>query len=323
MAPAFPDVGATGLFTHGDDTQLLQLPAGFHRITGLAGFDLEPFGNAQVADNGHRIVVTTSQYGSVTGKVAVTSSTNGVSWSGFTTVRHSITLGGTERLQVAGSRIMLVGGGDQRYYPPYDWSWSGTSFGNPTSTGDPNDISAIDTTSDASGRLATVDTEVNGLMVSNFASGRKAARFLIPVSDTYAGGRAQISTNAGGAGWVVYSVQRQGVTGQILIARPIQLKALTTTVTTRGKAGRLSLTGPVSCLPSVTVAIKAAAHANRHWKVRSRTLLLNGHRVGGTLNGASLAAGRHYTLSAKATFANGRKHATLRRSLSFTTCARP
>lgn len=288
-------------------------------------------GNAQVADNGHQIVFTTSPYGSVTGRVSVARSATGATWSGFSAVAHSITLGGTERLQRAGSRIMLVAGSDLLYYPAYDWSWSGSSFGSPVRSGDSNDISTIDATSDASGRLATVDSEVGALVVSNFGSTRKAARFRIPVADTYAGGPAQVSTSPSGAGWVVYSVQREGTTGQFLIARPIRLSALTRTVTRHAKAGKLTLTGPASCLPAVSVGVGVKTHPAHHWKRHGHTLRLNGHRVGKAINGAALKPATRYTLKATATFVKnkshkGKKHKvhkTVRLSLVFTTCGRP
>lgn len=281
-------------------------------------------GNAQLADNGHQTVLTTSQYGSLSGKVSMTYKASGSStWKSFTNVAHSYTGGGIEQLRVAGGHIWMVSMSDHALYTPYIWKWNGSSFGNPTSTGDHHDVSSFDAFSDASGRLVNVSTEVGHLAVSNFGTGRKAAIFNLPVRQTYAGGVAQISTSASGRGWVVYSVQTDTAIGDFLYAQQIHVSALTRTVHARGHAGSLSLTGPVSCLPMTTVHVKVSGHPAQHWTVVAKKLRLGSHRVRSSINGAKLKPHHRYTLTGKVVFGKGGHRSSLSKSMGFTTCGRP
>ena len=132
-------------------------------------------GNAQLADNGKQTVLTTSAYGSVSGKVAVASkSSDGTKWGRFKNVAGSYTEGGIERLVTAGGHIRMVGVSAKAIYTPDSWTWNGTSFGKPKPSGDHNDVFALDTASDGSGRLVSVGTESGGLAVSNFGTGSHA-----------------------------------------------------------------------------------------------------------------------------------------------------
>ncbi len=281
-------------------------------------------GNAQLADNGKQTVLTTTQYGSLSGKVAVASKpSNGTGWSGFKNVAGSYTRGGVEQVLTAGRHIRMVGVSAKAIYTPATWTWKGTSFGQPKSTGDHNDISTIDLATDGSGRLVSVDTESPGLMVSNFGGGSHAARFLMKVKDTFAGGPAQVSTSAGGRGFLIWGIERTGVTGQILKAQAIKLPALTRTVHKRGNAGRVSLTGPASCFPATTVHVGVSGKPAKGWKVRSKTLHLGSKKQGGSLNGAKLKAHHSYTLKGTVVFSKGGSHSGVTASLKFTTCGRP
>jgi hypothetical protein len=111
-------------------------------------------------------------------------------------------------------------------YLPNSWTWKGKTFGKPKPTGDHNDIFHLDTATDGSGRLVTVATEGSGLGVSNFGKGSHAAFFQLKVKKTLAGGPAQISTTSKGRGFVVYGIDKTGVTGQVLLAQPIKLPVL-------------------------------------------------------------------------------------------------
>lgn len=181
-------------------------------------------GNAQVADNGKQTVFTTSQYGSLSGKVAVSSKrSSGTTWKSFKKVKGSYTLAGAERLVNAGGHIRMVGASGKAIYHPFTWTWKGKSFGKPKSTGDHNDISAVDAITDGHGRLITADVEVGGIMVSNFGKGSHAARFRFKVKQTFAGGTAQISTRKNGRGFLIWSIEKPGVIGQVLKAQAIKL----------------------------------------------------------------------------------------------------
>jgi hypothetical protein len=281
-------------------------------------------GNAQVADNGKQTVLTTSQYGSLSGKVTVASKpSNSTQWKSFSTVAQSYTLGGVERIQTARGHIRLVGASTKELYTPYVWNWNGKSFGKPTSTGDRNEVSSIDATTDGSGRLATVDSEVGGLAVSNFAKGNRASRFRLKVKNTYAGGYAQITTSPSGRGWIIYSIEKQGTPAQILKAQAIKLPAQTHTVTKKSKAGRVRLTGPVSCLPVTSVKVSVKAKAAHGWHVARKSLRLGSRAVHGSVNGAKLKANHTYALRGTVVFKKGGAHSGVTATLKFKTCGRP
>jgi hypothetical protein len=181
-------------------------------------------GNAQLADNGKRTVLTTSQYGSLSGKVAVASKpSKGSKWTGFKNVKGSYTRGNIEQVITAGKKIRMVGVSAKAIYTPDSWTFKGKSFGKPKASGDHNDISSIDLTTDGSGRLASVDSESGGLMVSNFGKGSSTARFLFKIKQTQAGGPAQITTRANGHGFLIWGIEKQGVSGQVLKAQAIKL----------------------------------------------------------------------------------------------------
>jgi hypothetical protein len=281
-------------------------------------------GNAQLADNGKQTVLTTSAYGSISGKVAVAfKSSNGTHWGSFKNVATSYTAGGLERLVTAGGHIRMVGVSAKAIYTPDSWTWNGTSFGKPKPSGDHNDIFSLDTATDASGRLVSIGNESGGLAVSNFGKGSHASRFLFTVKQTLAGGPAQISTSTSGRGFIVWGIEKTGVTGQILKAQAIRLSALTRTVHKNGHAGRVSLTGPASCLPATTVHLGVKGKPARGWKVASRTMHLGSKKQGGSLNGARLKAHHSYTLKGTVVFAKGGTHSSVTASLKFTTCGRP
>lgn len=281
-------------------------------------------GNAQLADNGHQTVLTTSQYGSLSGKVSMTyKSSSSTSWRSFKNVGHSYTGGNIERLYTAHGKIGMLSMSDKDLYTPYLYRWNGKTFGHPTTTGDHQEVSSFDSTTDASGRLASVSTEVGSLAVSNFGGGTRAAEFRLKVKQTFAGGRAQLTTSPSGRGWLIYSIQTDNSTGDLLYAQKIRLGALTRTVHQHGKAGTLSLTGPASCLPMTSVHTKVTGKPARHWKVVSRSLRLGSKKVGSSINGAKLKPHHHYTLKGSVSFRNGGQHTTLSKKLSFTTCGRP
>jgi hypothetical protein len=281
-------------------------------------------GNAQLADNGHQTVLTTSQYGSLSGRVSVAhKSSSSSSWSGFSTVTHSYTGGNIEKLYTAHGKIWMLGMSDKALYTPYRYRWSGKKFGGPKSTGDHQDVSSFDPTTDASGRLANVSTEVGNLAVSNFSGGSKAGEFRMKVKQTFAGGIAQVTTSPSGHGWLIYSIQTDTSTGDLLYAQRIRLSGLTRTVHQHGKPGKVSLTGPASCMPASPVHVALTGKGARPWKVAARKLTLGSKKVGSSLNGATLKPHHHYTLTGKVTFKNGGHHATLKAKLGFTTCGRP
>lgn len=280
-------------------------------------------GNAQLVDNGRQTVITTSSYGSLSGRVSVAHKASSASaWSGFSNVGHSYTGGGIEKLYTTHGTIWMLGMSDRALYTPYRYRWTGSKFTAPASTGDHNDVSSFDSTTDASGRLAAVSTEVGNLAVSNFGAGPTAAEFRIKVAQTFAGSIPQITTSASGRGWVIYSIETDNSNGDLLYAQPIRLSGLTRTVRAHRSAGRIALTGPASCMPASGVRVALQGHPARGWRITSRTVHL-GSKVGSSLDGATLKPLHHYTLKGSVTFVNGGRRSTVSTTLAFTTCGRP
>ena len=281
-------------------------------------------GNAQLADNGKQTVLTTTEYGSLSGKVAVASKpANGTQWSGFKNVGGSYTRGGVEQVITAGGHIRLVGVNAKAIYDEATWTWKGKSFGKPKASGDHNDLSTIDVNTDGSGRLVSADSEVGGVMVSNFGKGSHASHFLVKVPATFAGGPAQVSTSSSGRGFVIWGIEKTGVSGQILQARAIRLPALTHTVHRTGRGGTVALTGPTTCLPMASVHVAVKAKPGKGWKTRSKVMHLGSRKQGASLNGSSLAPSHAYTLKGTVVFGKGSAHSRVTAALSFKTCPRP
>lgn len=281
-------------------------------------------GNAQLADNGKQTVLTTSPYGQITEPVAVAhKSSAATSWSAFSNVAGSNQLSGIERLAEANGRIWLLAGRANTFYPGYTFAWTGSSFAGARATGDPRDVWSFDATTDASGRLATVSTEVGQLAISNFGTGQRAAEFTIPVKQTFAGGTPQLTTSPSGQGWVIYSVQTAASTGNLLFAQRIRLSGLTQTVRRHGAAGKVTLTGPATCMPATPVSIKIKGKAAHGWRAASKRMRLGSKKVKGSIDGASLTPNHRYTLIGSVKFRNGSRHQKVTARLSFTTCARP
>jgi hypothetical protein len=282
-------------------------------------------GNAQLADNGHQTVLTTSAYGSLSGRVSVAHKPSSASsWSGFSTVKHSYTGGNVEKLQTAHGKIYLLGMSDKALYTQYLYRWKGASFAGPVSTGDHQGISSFDPTTDASGRLASVSAQVGNFAVSNFGHGSgKAAEFHVKVKQTFAGGPVQITTSPSGRGWLVYAVETTASTGDLMYAQPIRLGGLTKKVHKHGRAGVVTVKGPVSCLPVSKVHVSVTGKPHHGWKVASKKLRLGSKKQRGTLNGGGLRAHHAYTLKGTVVFHKGHSRSAITAKLRFTTCGRP
>jgi hypothetical protein len=208
-------------------------------------------------------------------------------------------------------------------YWPVVSRFSGGSFSRPQLTGDRNNChpSTHDLVADASGRAADVSQECEDLAVANLTDTLHAAVFRFGSGGTLSNGTPQLTTRPSGRGWVVWSIE--GKTANKLLAVPVLLADRTRTATAGVSGNRAHVTGPVSCLPPETVAVRAGGTAARHWRVVSAALLLNGKAQGRSLNGAALTAGRSYTLSARVTFADGGTRRTATARLTFRACPNP
>jgi hypothetical protein len=121
---------------------------------------------------------------------------------------------------------------------------------------------------------------------------------------------------------VVYALQNETGYDQLL-AVPVLLPALTSTVSKSSVAGVARVSGPVSCLPVVTTPVAVAAASTGHWQVLSKALTLSGKSQGSVLNGALLRPGASYKLVGSVTFGDGQRRLTVKAVLAFKACPAP
>src|SRR5204862_6500681 len=111
----------------------------------------------------------------------------------------------------------------------------------------------------------------------------------------------QIASGTRGIATVAYTAQ--GTTDNVLRVAHVRLPDSTRTVATSRVAGRVTVTGPRSCLPPVNVHVGWTHRAANGWTFKSGALRLNGNIISRpTLDGAKLTPGKLYTLTGKAVF---------------------
>ncbi len=146
-------------------------------------------GGASLRFTGGTGVLVIQKAGAITIPVAVAHTHNGA-WSGFTKVARTWTAAGDLGLTTTSSGIRMVTSVNNADYFPVAWSWRGSSFGNPTPTGDHNSCAPAshDLVADASGRAADVSLECQDVAIANLTDTRHAAvtRFSIH-NGTFAG----------------------------------------------------------------------------------------------------------------------------------------
>jgi len=222
------------------------------------------------------------------------------------------------------SGIRLIASENNASYHPVVSRLSNAGWSKPALTGDVSNCSpdSHDVVADASGRLADAsDSCASYITVANLADTRHAALFRFAVPTTMAGGTPQLTTSPSGRGWVAWSVE--STDGDKLFVAPLVLPGLDHTSTASGTHGRVTVTGPTSCLPPVDVAVGVAGKPASGWRVASKSLKLGGSAVGAVVHGAGLTAGKSYTLTGTVTFARGSARSTSRDLLGFRTCGKP
>ncbi len=101
----------------------------------------------------------------------------------------------------------------------------------------------------------------------------------------------------------------------------VRLPDRTTTVTKRSGKNRLTVIGPMSCLPVVSTPIGVTAHHAKGWTVTGKTLRLGTKKLhGSSLDGSTLRAGAPYSLTGSAVFHHGGHHRKLEATLKFRSC---
>jgi hypothetical protein len=278
-------------------------------------------GFAQLAFTSGTPVLAVEKYGSIGTALHWATRGSGGTWSSFHTLANTWTVGTNAVLETTGHGLRVVTAIDNASYRPVIAKWNGSGFSARRLTADKNNCApnTHDGWADASGRLLDVSWECSDVTVTNYADAFHAAivRFHVNSTPTDA---PQIASGTRGIATVAYTVQ--GSTGDVLRAARVRLPDSTRTVSHRGTGGRVTVTGPRSCLPPVNVHVAWTHRPADGWTFKSGSLRLNGNAVSGsTIDGAELTAGKSYTLVGKAVFGRNGNQANVKASLGFTTCA--
>jgi hypothetical protein len=279
-------------------------------------------GYAELAFTGQTAVIATQQAGSITGPAGYTYESNG-SWSAVKNVAHTWTAGARVGLADSGSGLRLVASVNNSSYAPVVAKWTGTGFSQPTQTGDHNSCSpeSHDLFADASGRVADIAFECSEVAVTNMPDTVHAAVVRFSAGGTTNAGPPRIATTPRGYSFAVWSIE-DGSYDQLLLA-PVLLPDLTTTTSQTSSAGSVTVTGPVSCLPADDIAVGVKGTPAKNWHVSKQSLKLGSTTVGSTLKGATLTAGKAYTLTGQVTFADGGASKSVTDTLTFLSCPTP
>jgi hypothetical protein len=279
--------------------------------------------DAELAFAGGKAVLTYTPYGPILDPVKFRSrSLSGGSWSSIQTVEHTGTGEGSVALETTSHGMRLVTGVDDARYRAVIAKWTGSDFTPRALTADHSEScapSSHDGWSDASGRLLDVSRALCGkLTVTNYADGYHAGfiRIGYPGVITFA---PQIASGVRGIATLVYSVE--GTTGHVLRVLHVRLPDPTVTVSHHKTGGRVTVTGPRSCLPPVNVHVGWTHRPDANWTFLSGSLRLGTkHFSGATLDGANLTPGKSYTLTGTAKFGRGGNRNQVSASLTFRTC---
>ncbi len=306
----------------GVPTQQVQVRAG---LTAPATAVHTPYavGYAQLAFASGKPILAVEKYGAITTGPSYATRSSGGSWSSFHAVAHTWAVGTNVALAATRHGVRLVTAINDASYHPVISKWTGTGFTARTRTADGSPCTPVghDGWADASGRLLDVSWECGKVTIANYADAFHAAivRFGVSNTSTFT---PQIASGTHGIATVAYSNEQPPGTNQVLRVARVRLPDSTYTVAHSGTGGRVTVTGPRSCLPPVNVHIAWTHRPARGWSVKSGALRLNGNVVSRTtLDGAKLTAGKRYTLAGTAVFRRNGTNRTVKASLTFTSCA--
>jgi hypothetical protein len=247
----------------------------------------------------------------------------GAGWTALRPLAGTWSVGYAPGLTQTGAGLRLVTATADASYKPVVSRWTGHGFSAASPIGDTNNCApnSAQAASDASGRLTDVTNECGVITVDNMPTTSRAAIFRFPAKGTITT-MPTLATLASGRGWVVYALQNSSDYDQLL-AVPVLLPALTSSVATSSVAGTVRVAGPVSCLPVVTTPVAVNASGAGHWQVLSKALKLSGEAQGTVLNGARLRPGASYKLVGTVTFGDGQRRLTAKAVLDFKACPAP
>jgi hypothetical protein len=277
-------------------------------------------GYAQLAFVGDQAVLTVEQYGSISTPPNYATRSSSGTWSSFRPLANTWAVGTNVALATTGHGLRLVTAIGNASYRPVISKWTASGFGKPRRTPDNNSCTpnTHDGWADASGRLLDASWECEDVAVANYPDALHPALFRLKAggTPTY---QAQIASGTRGIATLVYTVQ--SATANDLRVAHVLLPDSTLRVAKGGPGGRVTVTGPRSCLPPVNVRVGWTHKPARGWTFKSGSLQLGGKSVGSVLDGATLAPGKRYTLAGTATFSKGGKSSTVTARLLFKTCA--
>jgi hypothetical protein len=281
-----------------------------------------PFGVgfAQLAFVGGQAVMTVEKYGDISTPPYYATRSSGGAWSDFKPVAGTWASGAAAALTTTGHGLRIITGVGNASYRPVVAGWNGSGFGKPLLTPDKNGcgVKTHDGWADPSQRLLDVSWECTDLAVANYPDAIHPALFRLKQSatPTYV---AQIASGTRGIATLVYTVEN-GTANDLNVAH-VLLPDSTRTVAKRSSAGRVTVTGPRSCLPPVNVHVGWTHRAARGWRFASGFLRLGAAAVGGTLDGAVLTPGKQYTLTGTAVFSKAGARRSVTATLKFKSCA--
>jgi hypothetical protein len=279
-------------------------------------------GEALIAFNGASAVLAIDKDGTITAPVYFDRQ-SGSGWTAFKPIARTWDVEGFG-LATTTSGVRLIASENNAGYQSVVSRLTAAGWSTPALTGSLGNCFADghDVVADASGRLADAFAVcADSVAVENLADTRHAAIVRFGVPGTFAGGQPQLTTAPSGRGWVAWSVESSD--GDKLIVAPVLLPGLHLANSSAGAHGRVVVNGPASCLPPVDLSVSVAGKPASGWRVASKSLRIGGAAVGAVLHGASLTAGRGYTLTGTVTFARGSARSTTRDLLGFRTCPRP
>lgn len=276
-------------------------------------------GAAQLAFTGGNAVMSIEKYGSISTAPSYATRSSGT-WGGFHALAKSWAVSGNAALVTTHHGLRLVSSKNDASYRPVIASWNGTAFGTPSLTTDKNScgVNTHDGWADASGRLLDASFECDDVTITNYPDAKHSGIVRFAAGGT-PGHQPEAASGTRGIATVIWAISKTD--GEVLKVAHVRLADSTVTVTTKGTPGRVSVTGPRSCLPPSNVAAGWKHSAASGWSFTGGALKLDGKSAPGTIDGATLGAGSSHTLVGTATFVRNGVHKTLKATLSFKACA--
>ena len=279
-------------------------------------------GHAQLAFTNGNAVLAFEQFGFSATPVRYKVRPPGGSFGAIQSVAHTSTIDAGAALETTGHGLRVVTNVDNASYRPVIAKWNGAGFNSRQLTPDNDSCGALshDGYADPSGRLLDVSWECRNVAVANYQDAAHAAiiRFGGNGVPTYT---PQIASGTRGIATVVWSVEgSNSLLHKLRVAR-LRLPDPTVTVSHSGTGGKVTVTGPRSCLPPVNVKVGWTHPAANNWSFMSGSLRLGSNAVTGpTIDGANLTPGKQYDLIGTATFGRGSDRSTVKTTLTFRTC---